>query len=610
MEKTEEQSASINELEAAVLAKRYEEAEKHLANLVELYSKSKVALTLAPFDRELSQDQKDLESFQVIEKIAFLLTSWFSDPNWQPRPIFFTYISMQKNFLNCLFAASSYHSTDHIVKQLGLLSKSNYTPDELKRILFVVTLESDIELPWLLLLEHIPDETAQTLSGLICSIGVQLTQRAQNNINRMLDAFEHLPTLETSRIQNFAPALTAYFNCSSLANSKKYELKKWVTRSVNHYLDQHLSSKIKKRLKKEVKSKPFLKDQKVMFIHEVYKTNHAMHRCWHYMFKSIAQNYQTVALGKKLDELAQEEFDTYYEIKKEWELEKIIELVLKEKPDVIIYPSVGMSVYAPFLAQLRLAPIQIACGGHPSSSYSKSIDYFTWEDRIDKQYIDNIIVEKYLPYPAKYTPVKLLGYTIQPDESGSRGETSIAINGVIQKVSNELIQLCQELTKETGKKLKFHFFMASPKQDLEFFAVKSILRRLLPNSEIHPFTSYSNYMTVLNSCKFAIATFPFGGSNSNIDLIRLGKPKLFTLNTADLPGFADHQLWESVGVLDGFCDSTAHLKQTALEWIENDDLVNSVSDKIKQESVQSILTENSSPLKGDDRLCKKIAELM
>lgn len=611
MDNLDTKPASINDFEQAVLSRNYEQAELLIVKLIKLYGKDKISLTLAPFDRKLTPEQADLESYQVLEKLAYTLTIWFSDPNWQPSQRIYQYLAMQKNFLTNVFAASSYHSTDHIVQNLGLLGKSNYSVEEIKRILLVFTIESDIELPWGQLLQHIPNETAQALTGLCSSISLQLSKRAQKNISALLNIVEHLPTLESGEIKNYGPLIKAFFNCSSLAHENKYNLKKWITKSIQVYVDKEITPIFKKRLKKDVKQKPFLKEQKILFVHEQYKSGHAMYRCFHSMIKATTEKYTTVGLStsRVVNNKAKQDFDQFYEIEGDWQIHKFIEKILDIRPDIIIYPSIGMSEYVPFLGALRLAPIQVVLPGHPSSSYLDKIDYIINSDGdFTDDEIAKIFTEKHIKLPKKSGRMAMLNFS-QKEERKDGNIINIAINGVIQKVSNELIGMCTRLSQRSSAQLNFHFFMASPNQDIEYFAAKSMLRRFLPNAKLHSFTSYQNYMDILSSCSFALPTFPFGGSNSNIDLIRLGIPKLFIRDTNDLPGVADVLIWELVNEMSGYCESVEDLEERALELIHSPEALKAITEKIKSIKLEDFGLINSEE-KNDTRLVEAVSNLL
>lgn len=600
MEELDTSPASINELEALVYQKQYAEAESLLVRLIRLYGKDKISFTLAPFNRRLSPEQQDLESYQVIEKLAFVLTAWFSNFDYSPSKQFFSYIAMQKNFLGNIFAASSYHSTDHIVSNLGLLGKSNYSPEEIRRILFVFTIESDIALPWDALLQHLPDETAQAFTGLISSIGIQLSKRAEKNISVLLETVKLLPTIKTDQIKNLGPLIKAYFNCSNLANPNKYELKKWIVRTIEESMTTILTPGVQKRIKNEVKAKPDNEKPTVLVIHEIYKNNHAMYRGHHPRIAALKEKFHVIGMGQEgsFDRVGQLDFDENITFPESdgFEIEKLIKLILKQKPDLILYPSLGMSFYAPFLASQRLAPVQVVSAGHPSSSYFDAIDYFHCLDvGVGREVMENIISEKWLPNKREGLFRKEQRFTLNVDAQ-INNKTNVLINGVIQKVSSALIETCQAITMATSQQITFHMFMAHPKQDIEYFAAKSLLRRFLPNAIIHPFESYSQYMNIVNSCLFALPTFPFGGTNSNIDLIRLHKPKLFVVDKTDISGLSDLDIWQSVDYLKGKCDTVEEIQSRAISWINNPSELASVVDDMKSQSLNNKInsqTKNS-----------------
>lgn len=63
------QGTSIAIIERQIIHKQYAMAESSLVDLMNMFTKGKVELSLAPYDRVLSKEQHDLESYQIIEKL-------------------------------------------------------------------------------------------------------------------------------------------------------------------------------------------------------------------------------------------------------------------------------------------------------------------------------------------------------------------------------------------------------------------------------------------------------------------------------------------------------------------------------------------------------------
>ncbi|WP_299270993.1 hypothetical protein [uncultured Psychrosphaera sp.] len=603
---SEKKNTSIEELEYAIVSKNYVDAEESLTLLIRQSVENKIELVVAPFDRTLTKEQKELESYQVIEKLAVLITMWFSDKSYKPSDNTYAFICLQKMFLGNLFSASSYHSTDHILTNLGLMGKTEYTPVELQKLLFVITNESSLEIPWDVMFKHLPEHSILAYSGLIRSINVQLSERAHNSIARLIEAASYAPVVKSSNVANLSPLISTLFNCSNLNGKNKYFIKQWVVKSLNKYMEDNLHKKLKYKIKNEVKTVPNKDKPKMVLIHEHYTENHAMYRCWHGSFKAFLPDFNVTAIGLNscVDEVGRKDAHHFIGIEDKYDVVGFIEAILKEKPDIVVFASIGMSMFAPFIATQRLAPIQIVCGGHPSSSYMDTIDYMLWEDFVPKSVMKKILTENFLPYKSNFTPARMVPYTLNllPKED----TVKIIINGVVQKITTELVRICNRLIEKSDKNLEFHLFMSHPKQDLDYFSTMSFLRRFMPSCIVHPFTNYNDYMNVVGNCNFALPTIPFGGSNSNIDLIRLRVPKLFIQDESDLCGLTDYQIWKSVGILDGYCKDITELEKRALDWVLDPSLLQPIKEKLGSEEVANLMLDCEKFVEYDFRVADAI----
>jgi protein O-GlcNAc transferase len=69
------------------------------------------------------------------------------------------------------------------------------------------------------------------------------------------------------------------------------------------------------------------------------------------------------------------------------------------RPDVLIYPEIGMEPMALKLASLRLAPVQAASWGHPETTGLPSIDYYLSADGLEPPGAQAHYSEKLVPLP-------------------------------------------------------------------------------------------------------------------------------------------------------------------------------------------------------------------
>ena len=73
-----------------------------------------------------------------------------------------------------------------------------------------------------------------------------------------------------------------------------------------------------------------------------------------------------------------------------------IQIIEKEKFDVLFYPDIGMSIEFYFLSLIRLAKYQIMSWGHPETTGSESIDFFLCSKNLIPEHSEKFYSEKFL----------------------------------------------------------------------------------------------------------------------------------------------------------------------------------------------------------------------
>jgi hypothetical protein len=563
-------SLSLSDFETPVLKGNYAEAEKVLQKLMQNQRKGVMTFNLRPAGRKLSTSQNLTESYQIIEKLATLITKMFCDVNYKPSEWMFNEFVLGKKFIAYLFAASSYQNTDHIIVNLGLDTKGNYTKEDIRKFLISFVPDSSFDLPWVKLASHMPSEVCRGYLGLMTSFGLILSDIANSKSTRIAGISKEMPLIRYSRPQNLEAMSSAFFNVSNFVGKEKFEFKKWAAKNYKKFMAEFMDDNANKSPTNtdfKIKNKVYDDKKTVLIIHEHYRHGHAMYRCYHSLFSALKDDFNVLGLSATslVDDIGKKDHHEFIDIKDINDIKGMIEKISIVAPDVILYSSIGMSNFTPLLASVRLAPIQCVCPGHPSSSYIDTVDYLLLEDMgLSENELSNITSEKTIVIETEALKIKpntftLKGIIKEPETC------NIAINGVIQKVSSQLLNICNEISNGINREVRFHFFMTHQRQDLDYYAALSVLRRTLPNSILHPFASYDEYMNTVNQCDFALPTMPFGGANSNIDVARLAIPKLFVKDTSDLPGVTDYYIWKELGELKGLCTSHDNLVMRAIE---------------------------------------------
>ena len=192
------------------------------------------------------------------------------------------------------------------------------------------------------------------------------------------------------------------------------------------------------------------------------------------------------------------------------------------------FPDIGMLFESIFLANMRIAPIQAAGYGHPSSTYGGEIDY--WVGGADVE-----LVEKAeLNYSERLVLIPGLGqHSIYPNYEiqnikKTREDFIINCPWGIKKVNGELINNLKEIINRSQKKVLFRIFpggggLSRLNNYLPFVkSVNSILGA--ENVEIIIDKSYKDYMAIFEEGDITLDSYPYGGYNSMVDTIYLRKP--------------------------------------------------------------------------------------
>jgi predicted O-linked N-acetylglucosamine transferase (SPINDLY family) len=96
-------------------------------------------------------------------------------------------------------------------------------------------------------------------------------------------------------------------------------------------------------------------------------------------------------------------------------LEQWVESIVAARPDVLIYPEIGMDPMSVKLASLRLAPLQAACWGHPETTGLPTVDCYLSAQDMEPEDAQSNYTEELVALPR-------LGCYVQPVREEASGE--------------------------------------------------------------------------------------------------------------------------------------------------------------------------------------------
>ena len=332
----------------------------------------------------------------------------------------------------------------------------------------------------------------------------------------------------------------------------------------------------------------------MLVVHERFTSHHAMYRCYAPAIKALAPRFELLAMSddENMDEVSRRLFERSITIEpKKTPLSDIVKLIQEQAPDIVYYPSLGMSHWTTILSTLRLAPMQFITLGHPATSKSNAIDYVYTSDM--KGDLSSVFSERVLvgPKRAMFEAPPMLP-TAPCDAVDSQATLKIAINSKVMKISHRLLEICARLERNSNRPLEFVLF---PGERFHYFdGLVPNLKSQLSTIKIMRYVGYEDFITELRTCHLALAAFPFGNTNSTVDTCLLGIPTVAHFGP-ESPAQSDKLVMETVGLPDWLaCDSDEKYYNAALRLIQDDELRNQLRDQLLNTDIKKLVFETPS----------------
>lgn len=284
----------------------------------------------------------------------------------------------------------------------------------------------------------------------------------------------------------------------------------------------------------------------LLIFHEILSDRHVMMRIYGKTLELLEKSFNVTHFTFSKDDYTNTSQKLGKIVSSEPDINSVIDNITELSPDILFYPSIGMSTQAIVASSLRLAPIQLQGFGHPSSSHSPVIDGSIH----NSHHFTTTGPERYTTYDGYSEGINLplnlspLSREIRKSQmSQLTGRLSIAVNAKIMKLCPEFMSFIVDL--KLPNNVDLHFYPAE--SGTEYLACKNFINSFLPEASVHKITTYEAFMQSLSSHDLALCPFPFGNTNGILDCIYLGLPT-FALRGTEVCSSSETHLLEAINL--------------------------------------------------------------
>jgi hypothetical protein len=374
-----------------------------------------------------------------------------------------------------------------------------------------------------------------------------------------------------------ATIMNAWMYCSYSPSVNKRVIKTNLNKMIQNYLAANglVAPKVKYRA---VQGKP-----KILVIHERVGRNHAMFRCYLPFFETLGDYFEVYSLaeGPLDDESLSAVFPKHFVCDPNEDLKGMLAKIADISPDIIYYPSLGMSHWTIYLANMRLASMQFMTCGHPESSFSNTIDFIYTAAVIPG--VEHIVSENVLMssdhrfYAEKHSALEY--FTINKTKHND-GKTHIALNCAAMKISSEFVNALKQIRYELGENVQFHFFPAGSGFSNDGY--RASLYKIFPDAIVYSPMPYDQFLNKIAACHFSLAPFPFGNTNSTVDAILVGIPVII-LKGYELASYWDYMIANTFELSDILvCETVEDYVKKAVTLANDRNMLANYSERVSR----------------------------
>ena len=210
-----------------------------------------------------------------------------------------------------------------------------------------------------------------------------------------------------------------------------------------------------------------------------------------------------------------------------------VDAIQRQRPDVLIYPEIGMDPVALRLASMRLAPVQ-ACGwGHPETSGLPTVDYYLSAEDLEPADAQANYSEKLVTLPhlgCYFEPRSLAEPQAELRDLGLDGDQPLLVcPGVPFKYAPQHDWIFPELAARLGRcRLVFFTHHIRALSDRFRIRLEAAFRAKGLEAErfvvFLPWLSKAGFLGLMSHAQVCLDTIGFSGFNTALQAVQAGLP--------------------------------------------------------------------------------------
>jgi hypothetical protein len=520
----------LEKFECLAYSRQYEAAMQELLKLLQMLDSGYGSFNenFSSVTIQAMQVNADLVDLHLLTRIAAAVTALFSDPEFHLSEMGFIQVIQYHRWLSLLFAVSPFRNADHIIRsfnQNGPFSSPLQVDNQnLPKFCLLYSLESEIDIDLDAFWQSNKLLAANLYLVLMSSRFISSPEahaKRETLLRWLPDRLLELGTIDQLPVGIFHDV---YMHCSYSGYVSKHNIKAAINQLLRRKLEElDLHDRI-------VPARLPATGKPVMLVAlEWFYSTHSVYRVLAKAIRKARDQFYLIGFGDSsiTDDLGRAVFDEFIEPSGGGDIPVLINQLMQlcEQRDVQIFymPSVGMSLYTMFLANLRFAPIQVTTLGHSASTFAPQMDYFV----IDEDFVGDeaCFSEQVIKTPKDAFPFTPFTQNIDIPQAPLRENpevVEIAMVASTMKLNPDFLHTCRQIAEQSATPVHFQFFIGAAR-GLVGLQVKQVVERYLGNYvTVNQQQGYANYLQQIAGCDLYINPFPFGNMNGIVDLLSVG----------------------------------------------------------------------------------------